>query len=83
MSKKIIKHIQYTDGSYEIVEVYESDPEVLKLACAFAPVKELLDDKRISVIFDKNGLKWEERKSVLREDEKLCVHMPSQTAASL
>ena len=65
------------------IEVYESNAEVLKLACAFAPVKELLDDKRISVIFDKNGTKWEERKSVLREDEKLCIHMPSQTAASL
>ena len=30
MSKKIIKHIQYTDGSYEIVEVYESDLKRLK-----------------------------------------------------
>ena len=65
------------------IEVYESDAEVLKLACAFAPVRELLNDKRISVIYDKNGTKWEERKSVLREDEKLCIHMPSQTAASL
>ena len=30
MSKKIIKHIQYTDGSYEIVEVYESNLKRLK-----------------------------------------------------
>lgn len=30
MSKKIIKHIQYTDGSYEIVEVLESDVKRLE-----------------------------------------------------
>lgn len=63
------------------IEVYESDAEVLKLACAFAPVKELLEDKRISIVYDKNGIKWEERKSALTDNEKICNHMPSLMAS--
>ena len=63
------------------IEVYESDAQVLKLACAFAPVKELLEDKRISIVYDKNGIKWEERKSALTDNEKICNHMPSLMAS--
>lgn len=59
------------------IHVYEQDAHVLKLACAFAPLKEFLENERISLVFDENGTKWMERCSTLLEMEKICVHMPS------
>lgn len=59
------------------IEVYESDEEVLKLACAFAPVKELLEDERVSITYDPSGRIWSVRTEELDEKEKVCIHMPS------
>lgn len=59
------------------IEVYERDAEVLKLACAFAPVGELLENERISVVYDPSGRIWEVQTAELSETEKACIHMPS------
>lgn len=59
------------------IEVYESDLNVIKLACAFHEVKELLSNDRVKLIYDPefDGLK--ERLDRLTEDEKFLLHYPS------
>ena len=59
------------------IEVYESDAEVLKLACAFSPVTELLENERISLIYDRTGRAWQVRTEEISGTERVCVHMPS------
>ena len=59
------------------IEVYERDAEVLKLACAFSPIKELLEEERISVVYDPSGRIWDVQTAELTEVQKACIHMPS------
>lgn len=59
------------------IEVYESDAEVLKLACAFSPVTELLENENVSLIYDRTGRAWQVRTEETGEAEKVCIHMPS------
>lgn len=64
------------------IAVYESDGRILKLACAFSPLRRLLENPRISVCFDEDGVMWHERVEHLREQEAVCLHMPSIQAKS-
>lgn len=64
------------------IEVYESDGELLKLACAFSPLKELLQNEKITVCYDEDGSMWKERMDALKENEQVCLHMPSVQAGS-
>lgn len=64
------------------IVVYESDGQVLKLACAFSPLKKILENDRISICYDADGSAWHERVENLKETEAVCLHMPSVQAGS-
>ena len=59
------------------VEVFESDLNVIKLACAFHRMKELISNNRLKLIYDPDFTGLKERLSRLAEDEKFLLHYPS------
>lgn len=64
------------------IEVFESDGQVLKLACAFSPLKKLLENENISICYDEDGAAWHDRVENLKDTEAVCLHMPSVQAGS-
>lgn len=64
------------------IEVYESNGQIIKLACAFSPLKKLLENERISICYDEDGAAWHDRVENLKEGEAVCLHMPSVQAGS-
>lgn len=64
------------------ISVYESDGQVLKLACAFSPLKKLLENDRIAICYDKDGAAWKACVEGQTEQEAICLHMPSVQAGS-
>jgi hypothetical protein len=71
-----IRELQELAGEAEI-EIYEADLNVMQLACAFGEVKELLKQKRITVIYDPEFKLLKDRANQLSTEEKLVVHYPS------
>lgn len=59
------------------VEVYEADPNVMQLACAFSDVKKLLLNERIKLVFDPDLKHLEQRIASLASEEAFLVHYPS------
>jgi len=59
------------------IEIFESNEDILRLACAFSPVSELLENQNISLVHDSTGRIWDVRTEELEEHEKICLHMPS------
>lgn len=59
------------------IEIYEADLNVMQLACAFTKVKELLEMKRITLIYDPEFKLLKERVTKLSKEEKLEAHYPS------
>jgi hypothetical protein len=59
------------------IEVYEADQNVMKLACAFANIGELLTNERIKLIFDPEFKLVENRIADLKPEEVFLVHYPS------
>lgn len=64
------------------IVVYESNGQILKLACAFSPLKKLLENENISICYDEDGGAWRTRVENLTEKEAVCLHMPSVQAGS-
>lgn len=64
------------------IMVYESNGQVLKLACAFAPLRKILENPQISICYDADGAAWHERMEHLKDNEAVCLHMPSVQAGS-
>lgn len=64
------------------IDVYESNGQILKLACAFSPLKKLLENENISICYDEDGTAWHDRVENLKETEQVCLHMPSVQAGS-
>ncbi len=60
-----------------IIEVYEADLNVIKLACAFQAVKKLLSNDRLRLIYDPDFLSLRERLGKLNEGETFRLHYPS------
>lgn len=63
-----------------VIEVYEGNGRILKLACAFAPIASLLADSRLHLTYDPSGELWEARIKKSLPGEKLCIHEPSMRA---
>lgn len=59
------------------IEVYESNGQVLKLACAFSPLKKIMENKNITICYDENDTVWEARIKNVKEEEAICLHLPS------
>lgn len=64
------------------IEVFESNGQILKLACAFSPLKKLLENENVSICYDEDGTAWHDRVENLKETEAVCLHMPSVQAGS-
>lgn len=64
------------------IVVYESNGQILKLACAFSPLRKILENKKISICYDEDGAAWHKRVENLQESEVVCLHMPSVQAGS-
>ena len=64
------------------IEVFESNAQIIKLACAFSPLKKLLENEKISICYDEDGAEWHNRVENLEEKEAVCLHMPSVQAGS-
>ncbi len=64
------------------IVVYEHNGRILKLACAFSPLRKILENERISICFDESGAAWKERVENLKDTEAVCLHMPSVQAGS-
>lgn len=59
------------------IEVYEPNGEILKLACAFAPLEKLLSAEGLHLIYDPDGTAWTKRVQRATEREKICIHVPA------
>jgi len=59
------------------IEVYESDRNVLQLACAFADISKLIENNRVKIIFDPSLQSLKQRIATIKEDEELLIHYPS------
>lgn len=59
------------------IEVYESDLNVLKLACAFADIEDVLSNSKIKLIYDPKLDLLKERMNTLTGEELLFIHYPS------
>jgi len=64
------------------IAVYESNGQIIKLACAFSPLKKLLENEKITLCYDEDGSAWQKRVENLKEQEAVCLHMPSVQACS-
>ena len=64
------------------IDVYENNGQILKLACAFSPLKKMLENGQISICYDEDGSAWHDRVENLTEREAVCLHMPSVQAQS-
>ena len=60
-----------------VVEVFEADLNVMKLACAFQEVTELLRNDRLKIIYDPDYSGLRERLNGLKEGELFRLHYPS------
>lgn len=59
------------------IEIYESDCNVLHLACAFTDIKPLINDPNISIIYDPDYHKITERLKCLKVEDDFEIHYPS------
>ncbi|MDD3172593.1 MAG: hypothetical protein PHF63_02795 [Herbinix sp.] len=59
------------------IDIYESDCNVMQLACAFTDIKELLLKKQIKLIYDPELKILRERLANMQETEEFFVHYPS------
>lgn len=59
------------------IEIYETDHNVLRLACAFADVKDILTSPQVKIVFDPDLEMLEQRISGLLQNEAFIVHYPS------
>ena len=64
------------------VAVYESSEQILKLACAFAPLAKMLENERLEIYYDKDGALWNEQVQEETVGKTICLHMPSVQAQS-
>lgn len=59
------------------IEVFESDMNILKLACAFSDMRDWLEDARLHVIYDPGCDFLSGRLQKLCTEDKVCIHYPS------
>lgn len=60
-----------------VIEVYEADLNVIKLACAFHEVKDILCSDRVKLIYDPEFTLLADRMKRLSKEESFVVHYPS------
>ena len=71
-----IKELLTLAGQAKIT-VYESDINIILLACAFTKIKEIFKEKRVKLIYDPEYLYLKNRLAHLSDKEIFYVHYPS------
>jgi hypothetical protein len=71
-----IRQLQELSPEMEI-DVYETDPNVVQLACAFTDLKEILLKENTKLYFDPEFYLLKERIALMTPDETVIVHYPS------
>lgn len=64
-------------ASQSDITIYESDINVIILACAFADLKKIFESGRVKLIYDPEYQNFKDTIDKLSEVESLCVHYPS------
>lgn len=60
-----------------MIEVYEADINVMKLACAFLDLDEILNCGRVKLHYDPDFTMLKNRLAVLQTEDAVCIHYPS------
>ncbi len=63
------------------VEIYESDPEVLRLACTYTDHIHCFASPRVQLFYDPDFTKLAERLDRLEEEAEFVIHYPSMVSA--
>lgn len=71
-----IQELLLSDEQFTIT-IYESDKNVIILACAFTHVGEMFDRGRIKLVYDPDCSKLQDKIGRLSEEEELYIHYPS------
>lgn len=71
-----VKELLSMDNNVHI-EVYESDMNVLQLACAFSEIGPILKHPNITFIYDPEFVKLSKRLQTISEDDEFVIHYPS------
>lgn len=59
------------------INVYESDINIIQLACAFSNVKQLLSNERVNIIYDPQFSNLNQRTNTITDETKYIIHYPS------
>lgn len=59
------------------IEVYESDINMLQLACAFSEFKSIMNNPKIKIIYDPDFSKLVNRIGNINEETEIVIHYPS------
>ena len=60
-----------------IIEVYESDINVIQLACAFSDLKNIITNSNIKLVYDPDFTKLANKISNMKKETEFVVHYPS------
>lgn len=71
-----IQELLLSDEQFTIT-IYESDQNVIMLACAFTDIREIFDTGRIKLVYDSDFQKLQDKLRRLSGEEELYVHYPS------
>lgn len=58
-------------------EIYEADMNILKLACAFSEMGEILGDDEVTIVYDPELKLMKKRLECTGTEEAVCIHYPS------
>lgn len=59
------------------IEVYESDINVIQLACAFSNISSIINNKNIKLIYDPDFMQLTDRIRIMDNNDKFVLHYPS------
>lgn len=71
-----IKELADIDDS-NIIHVYESDWNIIRLACTISSISELLNSGRVVIYFDPDFKKLDAHRKLMDDDTVFAVHYPS------
>jgi hypothetical protein len=59
------------------IEIYESDLNIIKLACAYSDIKDIIANANVRLIYDPDFLKLIDRLSNIKDETEFVLHYPS------
>ena len=72
----------YQLNEYMILEIYESDIQIIRMACSYTDNIKLFRNPNIKLIYDPDFTRLADRLEHIEEDEELLIHYPSLTVVN-